>query len=545
MARIVPTDISRRALAGGQARELDTLALLKDRLPERLTIYHGVHWTYEYRSRTAFGEADFVVVDEAGRALLIEQKSGALRQTADDLVKDYADGPKSVVRQIHRAVERVREKFRWQHGRGLILDYLLYCPDHRVRTVNAAGLARSRIIDAGDDLCACIETLLEAAEPGNARHANDVHAFFTQTLDLVPDVHAHVDGQQRALARLTGPMLEVVDNLEMAPWHLRVAATAGSGKSLLAARFFDQQVAAGRSPLLVCFNRPLAELFRSSLHDGRISTFHALCIEFLETRGEAPDFSGMRDPGFWPSIQSRVIEAEIPPAWTFDALVVDEGQDFEAEWWDILGLFLRPEAPVLWLEDEHQNLGARAAFALPGFITWRSRKNYRSPESIARFARALLPIPIDPVNEYPGLGVGVHVYDEAAQQPEIVRRVLLERMRQGFEQEQIVIVSLRGAASSAFSALDRIGDVALRRFTGEYDGPVQVMTPGRLRFESIYRFKGQEAAAVILVDVDMPADASLARAETLLYCAITRATVRLDILARAGNPYTARMQRLA
>lgn len=238
----------------------------------------------------------------------------------------------------------------------------------------------------------------------------------------------------------------------------------------------------------------------------------------------------------------RVVNAEIPAAWRFDALIVDEGQDFEPEWWQIARLFIAADAPVLWLEDPEQNLSAREPAALDGFVTWRSRRNYRSPESIARFAQRALPFAIDAVNELPGLGVDVHTYDAPEEQIDLVRRLVLALMRRGFAHEQIVIVSMRGAQSSVFSTFDRIGEVPLRRFAGNYDGPRQVMTAGRLRFESIYRFKGQEAPAVILVDVDPAADPDrLARDEKLLFCGVTRATVRLDVLARADNAYTRRL----
>jgi superfamily I DNA and RNA helicase len=78
--------------------------------------------------------------------------------------------------------------------------------------------------------------------------------------------------------------------------------------------------------------------------------------------------------------------------------------------------------------------------------------------------------------------------------------------------------------------------VKLRRFTGEYDlFGNQVLTDGRLTFDSVYRFKGQEAAAVILVDVDPNPD-KLDRAWRLLYCGMTRATVRLEMLVNENNP---------
>ena len=40
----------------------------------------------------------------------------------------------------------------------------------------------------------------------------------------------------------------------------------------------------------------------------------------------------------------------------FDTLNVDEGQDFEQDWLEIMRLFLQEGANLLWLEDDGRNL---------------------------------------------------------------------------------------------------------------------------------------------------------------------------------------------
>jgi hypothetical protein len=72
VARIVPSDIARLELAGANRYEIGTLRLLQARLPDSYTVFHGVHWTREWPGETVFGELDFVVVNRAGKALLIE-----------------------------------------------------------------------------------------------------------------------------------------------------------------------------------------------------------------------------------------------------------------------------------------------------------------------------------------------------------------------------------------------------------------------------------------------------------------------------------------
>lgn len=542
MAYIVPSDISRLALAGAHSPELETLQALRSGLPNDYTVFHGVHWTRAYEGRTVFGEIDFVVLNRSGDLLCIEQKNGALAEGPDGLVKRYGEGEKDPVRQVHRSLERLREKFQWQHGRArrLGVDYLVYLPDYRVKALNAAGLDASRIVDAtaAGALAERIQALLgPGIDAGDGWH-DKVHAFLCQSFEVVPDIRAHRDSQQRGFVRQVGAVATVLTGLEMTPFRLRFTGTAGSGKSLIARQFVARAAGQGRRVALTCFNRPLAERLKRRVGGGGyVSTFHGLCVEFLQDLGEVIDFGQSRtDPRFWPGLFERVMGARVPDAWRFDALVVDEGQDFEQEWVEILRLFLRDGADLLWLEDPDQNLYGKPPVALDGVVGYRCAVNYRSPDSIARFIRNSLPFAFEPGNALPGLGVGVHAYGDPEEQPRIVARIVQDRIGQGFSHDDMVIVTCRGSEHSVLSGLDRVGGMRLRRFTGEYDDDGnQVLTPGQLTFESIRRFKGQEAPAVILVDVDPDPDA---RDEALrrIYCGMTRATVRLDLVLRGDNP---------
>ncbi len=546
MARIVPGDITHLALSGAREPELATLHELRAALPRAYTVFHGVHWTREYRGHTVFGEIDFVVVNQAGKALLIEQKNGALDETESGLVKTYPDRPKSVADQVRRSLESVREKFKWIHAnRSIELDYLIYCPDHRIVNLNAVGLDTERIVDAArrTQLCERIAAVLGAGGLDREEHAERVLAFFRQTFELVPDVHAHVTAQDRSFTRLSGGLVRLLDGLDMAPFRLRVTGTAGCGKTLIARHFFDRAVECGRRPLLVCFNRPLSERLKTSVRaGGRVTTFYGLCTDFLRERGRDVDFAAMqRDRQFWETIAERVIAEPVPDGWTYDTLIVDEGQDFEPIWVDILGTFLRERHDVLWLEDPDQNIREQTPVVLPGFVGYRARANYRSPESIARFILRTLPVQFECANDLPGLGVGVTPYADPAEQPGLVAAIVGRLLRQGFTHDDIVILTTRhlvmpGAERSVFAERRRVGHYSLRGFTGDYDllGN-QLLSAGQITFDSVTRFKGQQAPAVILVDVDAE-PAELAHAQRLLFSGMTRATVRLELLVRGGSP---------
>ena len=121
--------------------------------------------------------------------------------------------------------------------------------------------------------------------------------------------------------------------------------------------------------------------------------------------------------------------------------------------------------------------------------------------------------------------------------PGILERRIKELGKVGFKPEDISIVSCRGVQSTALADVVQIGKHKVRKFTGNYDANnEQIYTEGDLNFDTIFRFKGQQAPAVILVDLDE----SLKRddwATGVLYCAMTRATVRLELVVQIECPW--------
>ena len=403
MARIIPSDLTRLALSGVHEPEMETLALLQRTLPDDYTVFHGIHWSRQYKGRTVYGEVDFVVLNQAGHVLCIEQKNGPLLEADGKLLKNYSGDRKDVLEQILRAVGNIKEKFAYRYGKSprIEIEYLIYCPDHAVRQLEAVAVDAERVVDAPrrDRLAQTIQSIIRPGTPDGEGHAERVHTFFLQSFEVVPDIHAHVSAQERNFTRLSGGLVEVLDRIEMDPLRLRVLGTAGSGKTLVAAHFFDGMTSAGRRPLLLCFNRPLAERLKHLAHPGgMVDTLYGFCDRFLQSRGVRLQFEQMRgDPDFWPGAIRRMQDEalERPPAddWRFDALVVDEAQDFEAGWLEILRLFMADDPPMLWLEDPYQNVRGMESAALHdlGFVGYRSLLNYRSPERIARFVTRALP----------------------------------------------------------------------------------------------------------------------------------------------------------
>ncbi len=530
MARIIPDGWRELAVTGAAQREIETLAILADGLPDDYTVYHAVHWTGIDGRYAIYGEIDFAVVSLAGDLLLIEQKSGFLDETADGLVKQYPGKSKSVPVQISRMLSQLRGKLAVRGDIPSVhTDALLYCPDYTVRNPETAGLVPARIVDASRraQLCQIIARLLPPGEKTLA--TAKVHAFLRNLIQLDTDVSALMGQARQIVTRVSGGLAHWARRLEFEPFRLRINGTAGSGKTQLALAEFRATLDAGKRPLYACFNRPLADHFSTIAPAGGLAcTYHQLCDQRLRDAGEMPDFS---IPNAFERLQKRAAELPVSAAFLFDTLIVDEGQDISEPWRDFIFRHARPEARMLWLEDPLQNLYGRPPTPLPGWVTLRAQSNYRSPRPIVELLRRLLPGGLEIEAASPIAADEIEFLDYADTQSMFAR--VKEAIRlcysAGFRKHDVAIVSYHGREQSQLLTLDRLGQTSLRHFTGEYDLFGQpVYTPGDVLVESVYRFKGQAAPAVILTEIDF--DVLDDKAARKLFVGATRSAMKLVLI---------------
>ena len=532
MAQVHPAGWRELSVTGAAQREIETLTLLAAALPDAYTVFHGVHWTNVEKGFSAYGEIDFIIVAPSGRILLIEQKSGFLTETDEGLAKKYPgmDKPKLVRNQLMRTVAALLQRF-GKDGEALSIDYLLYCPDYQIKRVEIAGIDAARIVDARnkDKLPALIQQILPVTEASAQRER--VLKFFGDVLQLLPDPSAMIGQATALVTRLSGGLASWARQLEFTPFRLRVIGTAGSGKTQLALAEYATALAAGKKPLYVSYNRPLADhVNRLVPAGGRVASFHQLCDSFAREHGENPDY---RDAGIWKKLEANLAESTLPPEWQFDVLIVDEGQDFSEAWRDTLLRLLKPEGRTIWLEDPMQNLYGREPVALPGWVTLRSTANYRSPRQIVDLLASLAPAghQIDAASPFAGADIDVLSYpaDDSAQLFAQTKQAITRCLGAGFTRNDIALISFRGRENSNLLNLDALGNHSLKSFDGSYDlfgNPV--FRDGDLLTESVYRFKGQSAPAVIFTEIDF---------ETLdeknfrkLFVGMTRARLKLVLV---------------
>lgn len=533
MARIIPQDWQTLAAAeaGSVGQHAATLARLERGLSDAYTVYHAVHWSHAGETQAIFDEIDFIVVNPGGDLLLIEQKNGFLTEGPEGLVTRHPGGTRLVPVRLAAMVGALRERLaRRRDIPPVAVEALFHCPHHTVRHPDAAGVCAERVVDAGrrEQLCAVIRALLPEGEANPA--AAGVHAFLRDLIRLEPDVSALLGQAEALVTRVAGGLAQWARQLEFSPYRLRVVGTAGSGKTQLALAEYRASVAAGLRPLYVCFNRPLAEHFRRiAPAGGMVCSFHQLCDALLRAHGGQPDYQGS-DP--FAALERAVETLAVPEALRFDTVIVDEGQDFSAGWGALVLRHARAEARLLWLEDPLQDLYGRPPASPQGWVTLHARANFRSPRPVVRLLQALLPEaePIEAASPVAVDDIDWLTYRDT----EGLRRGVKEALRRcyaaGYRKGDVAIVSFRGRAGSALIGLDRLGATTLRRFAGGYDLSGQpVYTEGEVLVETVYRFKGQAAPAVILAEVDW--ERLDERARRKLFVGATRARFKLAVVA--------------
>ena len=439
MAQVIPTGWQQLTALGSLQRELETLAVLAEGLPDSYRVYHGVHWTRVDQQHSIFGEIDFVIVNAAGKVLLIEQKSGFLQETDGGLVKRYGDKDKSVPGQMARTADHLQQKFSLgNRGCKLLLEVMLYCPDYEIRNPAAAGIDPARIVDSKKRpyLIQLIQQILKD-EPADAEPCERAHRFFAGILQVVPDVST-MAGEARALfTRISGGLAHWARQIECTPQRLRIIGTAGSGKTQLALAVFNDAIAAGKRPLYVCFNRPLADHFAQiAPSGGEVATYHQLCDRVLTAVGQRPDFAA---PNAFLVMEERFAADNPGDAWRFDVVIVDEGQDFSAPWRDAILRLLRPDGAAWWMEDPLQNLYGKAPVPLPGWVVLRSQTNYRSPTDILQYLNQLLPASrvVEAGSPLDGSDVEILTYADAAGLIAQTKKAIGNAIGLGFKRELI------------------------------------------------------------------------------------------------------------
>ncbi len=527
MAKVHPSMPFGAALSAGEAAELDVVRRLASGLPDAFTVFHSVEWSSGSGDAERHGEVDVIVANQAGDLLLLEVKSGGAEFRPDGIFKRYGRQTKDVTAQVRQQYAALRARLH-QAGLSVRLHHMLVLPDLQVQS-QTVQWPRERIVDC-DDLETLVPRVTEQLGAGNPGGAvlPRVLAFLDNQFRVAPDVSAMSGRLQEVSTRLSAGLATWVPRLSVPSGLIRVVGTAGSGKTQLALRLLRDADAAGQRATYICFNRALAD------HIARVApvrvlaeTFHQHALRVCRRRGMAIDFAL---PGMFDRLAQGGIAALRDAEPDLDLLVLDEGQDLQPEWVEAQLARLRPHGRAVLMEDPNQRLYEdRVPFELPEAVTVTSLENFRTPRAVVRLINllGLCDEALEPKSPCEGEAPDPIVYRDEADGLRATQSAVERCLERGFPIDQIAVVSLRGRERSALQQADRLGPWSVRRFAGTYDeGGNAVWTRGDLLVESVRRFKGQAAPAVVLTECDFGELSALTR--RLLFVGLTRARLHVE-----------------
>lgn len=529
MAKLCPTLPIHSAARASDFAELDLLRTLELGLSNAYTLFHSVDWSRGTAEHEQHGEIDIVVVNLAGDVLLMEVKSGAVDLVKGGIFKSYGQETKNVTAQVGLQYGGLRNRLN-DANLTVRLHHLLVMPNVTVAN-ETVQWPRERIIDSTEmtQITSRVTQLLDPGLP-NPEQQQRILAFFANRFQVETDVTALSCQLRNHVTRLSAGLATWVPRMTFPSGVLRVVGTAGSGKTQLALRLLRDADAGGLRATYLCFNRALADhMSKVAPVRTRVETFHEFALHVVKQSGQAVDFSQADAFDIMAAQCMTALETREPD---LDLLVLDELQDMQPEWVEAILSRLKTGGRAVLLEDPEQQLYKdRVAFDIPEAVTVTSHENYRTPRTLVKLINLLrlTETPVQALSPFEGVMPDPIVYATPAEIERCTAQAVERCLQRGFALADIAVVSMCGRKHSVLQGKDQLGKWTIQRFTGQFDaGSNPVWTQGQLLVESVRRFKGQAAPAVVLTECDM---AQLDPANRrLLFVGLTRARVHLELV---------------
>jgi hypothetical protein len=520
--------------------------LLRTQLGFGWSIFYDVAWfgLLHPSDGPRDGQVDFIVAHPDKGILLIEVKGGRIRfdgprrqwfSTDRDGV-DHEIDPFTQVRKCKYALLNKLLSIPALRNRWLELSHAVAFPGCARPTIAVTPDAPAEIIIGAEDLDrleARIEEILAYCHGQSGSPFRDgrllireLTGLVAQTVALPNPLAVAMLDEQREMIRLTESQLRVLGLLKRVR-RAAIGGGAGSGKTFLAVEKAKQLAREGFRTLLTCHTEPLAGFLRHL----SIETSN---LDVLSVRG-------LHDRYVRAAKKSVVPHDQVDPSALFDALdssaeqrydavIVDEGQDFTADWWLAFENCLREGRDSVFyvFHDTHQALDRRGGTLPDGMAELSLEDNVRNTQAICRVLTRHYSGEVKIAARGPvGRSVETIPYRSQSELAQELGRALRRLMTtERIDNRDIVVLTPRRLQDSNLLSLQLPGNLRLV--------PTQPATRSEhCLCASVGEFKGLERRVAVVAELDsqLPLDPSLRSA--VCYVAFSRPRHHLVLL---GTP---------
>ncbi|CAN5753274.1 ATP-binding domain-containing protein [soil metagenome] len=551
MARMYPAYPLDEAISPAESRLFRALEL---GLSDEFTVLHSVKWLGRAGGRDHDGECDFLIAHPKYGVLILEVKGGEIRRNGSNgqwYSKNQA-GEEFLIRspfdQARKAIFSLRSKFRDARFSREVCSCIkraVALPDVEIGSRDLGPDApRSLILDASD-LLDVSTGVMQAWQPADDSEIGEsgveaIVGLLSPAVELRrPRMASEITRDQEEFIRLTQEQMRVLDLLS---GHRRVGiqGVAGSGKSILAIETVRRLAEQGFRVLYTCFNLALADWARDSLTESLgaqfslvyVDSYHDLTEDFVRRANIAPPDPEGLDGGsatYYREVLPQLFMdavGQVPDR--FDAIVVDEGQDFDDIWWLTLeSLQADPVDGIFFLfYDDNQLLFLDRGDYYPvppphHRLTYNCRTTRHIHDVAGRYGHnAQRETCLGPE----GRAVEIERI-ESGKEIDALRKVIHRLIHdEQVPLNEIVVLTARSRQRTTFSDGTKVGNLVL-----SWDGP----GPNRLQMTSIHKFKGLQAPVVVLAELD---HAYRQTRDALVHVGMTRAQHHVVVLGELPEP---------
>jgi hypothetical protein len=461
-------------------------------------------------------EIDFLILDEGRNLICLEVKGGEIAYSGAESCW-YQNGlrmTRSPDRQASTACHAVID-YLGKDAANLNINWALAFP-------NCSRPAGSgRIAEVPDELVLDSKALLDPfaainrvclynethlGREGLTRfQASQILERLLRSVGFITKIGVRLLHDAKQLVQATEQQLEILDDLELNP-RTAVMGYAGTGKTIIASEFARRCSDKGQKVLLLFYNRMVANTVRYGLgRDSPIDcmTFHSLACREIESVDEMwwSVNIAKAESDFWetavPLKMLEVLESKDPQ---YDTIIIDEGQDFKADWFETLVNLQKDgdDSRFVVLYDAHQDIFGRwndLPWKQSTFTRKLLRKNCRNTKAIVTHLNQLVPSEMISFEKSPeGAPVKVWITTDQNAQAEALRSDLSQMLKEGTAPGNIVILINGPLKESSVAKIDQIGRCKL-----SWMGRSHRSDSRDIQITTIESFKGLEADVVLVV----------------------------------------------